>query len=205
MHICETKVGSSGSPILNYKSYKVLGIHKGAHPKFDYNLGVFIKGSIEAFNLKYKEKKEEIDERTIINKGKTMDKIPPKMNLNQIEIIMNQMKKSVCKIFKGNHRANGFFCKIPLSKEKKNIPVLITNDHFLNYYDISPGNTINFSMNDDNHFFLVKTDNSRKIFSNLHLDYSMIEIKPKDKLDFISFFEIDESFLPKNSDFDENL
>ena len=144
MHICETKVGSSGSPILNYKSYKVLGIHKGAHPKFDYNLGVFIKGPIEAFNLKYKEKKEEIDERTIINKGKTMDKIPPKMNLNQIEIIMNQMKKSVCKIFKGNNcRANGFFCKIPLSKEKKNIPVLITNYHFLNYYDISPGNTIN--------------------------------------------------------------
>ena len=60
-------------------------------------------------------------------------------------------------------------------------------------------------MNDDNHFFLVKTDNSRKIFSNINLDYSMIEIKPKDKLDFISFLEIDESFLSKRSDFDENL
>ena len=32
-HLCETQTGSSGSPIFNLKSYKVIGIHKGADKK----------------------------------------------------------------------------------------------------------------------------------------------------------------------------
>ena len=55
-HICQTEKGSSGSPILNITNYKVLGIHKGGSKKANLNLGTFIKGAIDEFNKKYKEK-----------------------------------------------------------------------------------------------------------------------------------------------------
>ena len=48
-HLCSTKPGSSGSPILSLSSFKILGIHKGCHPKLDYNLGTFIKNPLDEF------------------------------------------------------------------------------------------------------------------------------------------------------------
>jgi len=55
-HICQTEKGSSGSPIINIANYKVLGIHKGGSQNLNLNLGTFIKGAIDEFNKKYKEK-----------------------------------------------------------------------------------------------------------------------------------------------------
>ena len=52
-HICSTKPGSSGCPIINLNNNRVIGIHKGAHKFEDWNLGVFIKQPIEKFYEKY--------------------------------------------------------------------------------------------------------------------------------------------------------
>ena len=41
-HKCSTKGGSSGSPILNIKSNKLIGIHKESKDK-KYNRGLFLK------------------------------------------------------------------------------------------------------------------------------------------------------------------
>ena len=41
----------SGSTIINLNNFKVIGIHKGAHPICDWNLGTFLK---EPLNLFYK-------------------------------------------------------------------------------------------------------------------------------------------------------
>ena len=47
-HLCSTKVGSSGGPIINLFNYKVMGVHKGYKNKF--NLGTYLKIGIEEFN-----------------------------------------------------------------------------------------------------------------------------------------------------------
>ena len=53
-HYCNTQKGSSGSPIISLKNYKVIGIHRGS-PKnnnFQFNIGIFIK---EVLNSLYKD------------------------------------------------------------------------------------------------------------------------------------------------------
>jgi len=42
-HICSTENGSSGSPILNLKSNKVIGIHKEGSINFEFNKGTYLK------------------------------------------------------------------------------------------------------------------------------------------------------------------
>ena len=53
-HLCETKYGCSGSPLINYNNNKVLGFHKGKEEKEDWNVGTYIKGPLEKFYEKNK-------------------------------------------------------------------------------------------------------------------------------------------------------
>ena len=48
-HYCSTDVGSSGSPIINLESSKVIGIHIGASGNFKFNKGNFLKFPIKKF------------------------------------------------------------------------------------------------------------------------------------------------------------
>ena len=45
-HLCCTKEGSSGSPIINLNNNKVFGIHRGAGNIGDYNIGLFLNYAI---------------------------------------------------------------------------------------------------------------------------------------------------------------
>ena len=55
-HLCSTDDGSSGSPVLNMNN-KVIGIHKEANTKFNYNIGSFLNYSIKDFiNEEFKNK-----------------------------------------------------------------------------------------------------------------------------------------------------
>ena len=51
-HLCNTKEGSSGAPILSLKSHKVIGIHIGSYKSKFKNKGVFIKYPLAEFNKK---------------------------------------------------------------------------------------------------------------------------------------------------------
>ena len=51
-HYCSTYLGSSGSPILLVRNFKVIGVHKRA-TNFKYNEGTLIKFAIKKFNEKY--------------------------------------------------------------------------------------------------------------------------------------------------------
>ena len=52
-HLCCTGKGSSGSPIINLKNNKVIGIHKQSHKEDNYNIGLLLKESInELLNKK---------------------------------------------------------------------------------------------------------------------------------------------------------
>ena len=50
------------------------------------------------------------------------------ITIKQTEEILNQMKKSICKI-NGTKKGTGFFCYI--NYEEKDIPCLLTNYHIL--------------------------------------------------------------------------
>ena len=51
-HLCSTEKGSSGSPILNIKNNKIIGIHKEAY-KNNYNRGTFLNYPIQEYINNY--------------------------------------------------------------------------------------------------------------------------------------------------------
>ena len=53
-HYCATDPGSSGSPILNLDTLKVIGIHQGADKIHQFNIGFIIKDPIINFNKENK-------------------------------------------------------------------------------------------------------------------------------------------------------
>ena len=96
-HLCSTSDGSSGSPILNIKNNKVIGIHKKGSMKDNYNLGAFLDISIKEFinqnfnkekmNIISKEKKE-VEENKAIKKP--INSIQEFNNIFKINIKDNQ-------------------------------------------------------------------------------------------------------------------
>ena len=56
-HYCNTDNGSSGSPIITLSGNKVIGIHKGGHPRLNMNVGTFLKYPILEFINNYLSKK----------------------------------------------------------------------------------------------------------------------------------------------------
>ena len=53
-HLCSTEEGSSGSPILNLKNNKLIGIHTSSLNNSNFNLGLFFNYAITDFlNIKY--------------------------------------------------------------------------------------------------------------------------------------------------------
>ena len=59
-HLCSTESGSSGPPILNISNSKIIGIHKEANNKFNYNIGLFLNEPIKEFFKKNYNKKDKI-------------------------------------------------------------------------------------------------------------------------------------------------
>lgn len=50
MHLCSTKNGSSGGPILNLTNLKIIGIHTGTmNLSYNYNIGLFLNEPIKKF------------------------------------------------------------------------------------------------------------------------------------------------------------
>ena len=75
IHICSTDNGSSGSPILNLKNNKVIGIHKGApNDSKNFNYGTLLKYPLNDFINKNKTKNAIIGE-IYINKNNINNKI----------------------------------------------------------------------------------------------------------------------------------
>ena len=50
-YTCQTQPGSSGSPILNLKNYKVIGIHCGFHSNYNVNIGNFLREPLIKFEM----------------------------------------------------------------------------------------------------------------------------------------------------------
>ena len=99
------------------------------------------------------------------------------INIEQLQRIINLSKKSVVKIKKQNMASNtGFLCNVHFP-DKKTLPILITSYHILNEDDITVGKKVDFSLDNDNIFYQILIDETRKEYSNRLYDITFIEIK----------------------------
>jgi len=129
---------------------------------------------------------------------KELTGFPKAISFEVFDILKPKVKSNVCKIYcsDGSH-GTGFFCI--LQYDWSFLKVFMTNNHVLSKEDISIGKTIKFSLNNDLIFHEIILDESRKIYSNQKYDITIIEIKQCDKLDEISFFDVDNRIFQENS------
>ena len=110
---------------------------------------------------------------------KDLKDYPKSISLDGIEIILEQMKKKVCKLNIGRIKGTGFFCKIPFPDNNSLLPVLITNKHIIDEL-ILKNEKILLSLSINNEDKEIELDN-RIIFTNKKYDITIIEIKKKIK------------------------
>ena len=119
---------------------------------------------------------------------------PIPVSIEGIKKILFQLENCICQIYQKNGgKGTGFFCKILF--QNKLLPVLITNNHVLNEKDIKNNKIIELTMYNNiekrNKDISIKIDNSRKRYTNVEMDITIIEIKPEeDKIK--NYLEIDE-------------
>ena len=103
-HFCNTKEGSSGSPILSLNNFKVIGIHYGGlkNNNIKVNFGAFIEYVINAFNDKYQnENKNEYKKyNKVMNSNE--NKIEEELNLEEFNNKDNEIKINETKILVNN-------------------------------------------------------------------------------------------------------
>ena len=124
---------------------------------------------------------------------------PDSLSPEQMELALFQMKNCICKIKIENGFGTGFLCKIPFPDSLSLLPVLITCNHVLNDENISIGNKIGLSFNNEAVFYSILISNLRKTYTDKEKDITIIEINPKnDKIKLESFLDIDENIFKEN-------
>ena len=107
--------------------------------------------------------------------------------------ITEQMKYSICKIYKIGSTGTGFLCNLPYKSIK--IPFLITNNHILNEKEIENNKKIAISFNNEKIFMDILIDESRITLTNKDLDFTLIEIKNKDNISLNNILELDKNIM----------
>ena len=113
------------------------------------------------------------------------------VSIEQTELILDQMKNSVCKFHIEGKKGTGFFVKVPYNNQILNL--LITNNHVLNEQDIAAGKVINISLNNEQIFKEIKIDSKRKKYTNKDLDVTIIEINNEDNIK--NYLSLDDNIL----------
>ena len=141
IHKCKTSNGSSGSPILNLSTNKVIGIHKSffnnKESKEDcYNLGTLLKYPLKKMqennNLEKNEQKPIITKRKMYRKISKPDiKLQTPKNINKIEVNIENEKPHV-----KNTNLNNIYNHEPLkifinNDNSKNATNTFKNENFI--------------------------------------------------------------------------
>ena len=126
-----------------------------------------------------------------------LDNYPAPITIKGTEIILEQMKRYICKIFsqKGGE-GTGFFCYI--NYENISMPVMITNNHIINKNYIKKNNIIKVTFNDDSEDKTISLNNNRLVYTNEEYDTTIIQIRPKEE-GIKHFLEIDENIFTEDS------
>jgi len=112
-----------------------------------------------------------------IEKEIYIENYPKPVYIERLKKIKEQMKKSICKIYKNDgNKGTGFFCKIPFQQGK--IKIMITNYHIIDGKYINGNDKIEISSNDDKENKSIIINNKKNIYTNKEYDITIIEINP---------------------------
>ena len=118
---------------------------------------------------------------------------PKSVSLEVLFKIIEQMKKSICKINIENRCGTGFFCYIPYKNKK--LPSLITNNHIIYESFIKNNTFINIELNNEpKKIKKINLKDKRIIYTNKEYDITIIEIIPQTDLIY-NFLELDENIF----------
>ena len=129
---------------------------------------------------------ERIDEGTIIG---AVDFV----KIKEMETILMQMKKSICKI-KGKSTGTGFFCHI--NYENKDIPCLMTSNQVIDGEYIKENNKIKICLNDNEIKENIILNEEDIIYISKENEYNLIIIKLKEEKEYMknmNYLEIDDN------------
>ena len=127
-----------------------------------------------------------------------LENYPLPVTIDETNLILDQMKQSICKIHKKKGgKGTCFFCNIPYNNNK--IPVLITNYHVIDDEYISNNTKITITIYDDKICKIIELGNNRKIYLSQKYDTAIIEIIPS--VDGIyNYLELEENLFQDGSD-----
>ena len=126
-----------------------------------------------------------------IDKEKLLNKYSLPVTIDETELILKQMRYSICKIENRNGNGTGFFCKIFNQK------LLITNNHVINEEIIKNKNIIKVKINDNK---IKKDIKIKDYYTSIEYDITIIEINNNDEN--INYLEIDDDILDENINID---
>ena len=131
---------------------------------------------------------------TEVEKEKALDLYPLPVTIEGTNIILEQMKKCICKIENKNGNGTGFLCYIPYKNKK--LEVMMTNNHIINEDIIKNNKSIEISLNDNKEKKIINIE-KRKIYTSIKYDTTIIPINSEeDKIN--NFLEIDEEIFNNN-------
>ena len=128
---------------------------------------------------------------------------PPPINSENLDLIVKQKEKSICKIMKNEiPQGTGFLCNI--SGHSKKRKALITAYHVVGEEDLKIGNNIKITFDDNNkEIKIIKIDKKRYIYASEEYDITIIEVIDTDNLKNYNYLEIDENIY-NDIDFNKN-
>ena len=118
---------------------------------------------------------------------------PKEATYEGIEMILQQMRKTICKIRIEKMQGTGFLCKIPFPDLNNMLRVLITNNHIINRDLLFQKDAqISIDIREETDYKVLNLNNRIK-YTNEEFDITIIEIKDEDKIN--SFLELDDVLI----------
>jgi len=125
------------------------------------------------------------------DKENLLKKYPLPVTIDETELILKQMRYSICKIENINGDGTGFFCQISNKK------LLMTNNHVINEDIIKNKNIITVKLNDDK---IKKNIKIKDYYTSIEYDTTIIEINVNDEN--INYLEIDDNIFDEDINLD---
>jgi len=131
---------------------------------------------------------------------KSLEDYPSIVSLKKTKIIIDQIEKSICKIYsKDGATGTGFYCFIK-NENKEKIPVLITNNHIIDQKQINKKQKLKVYFNNDEKYAdLILDADKKNIYTDIGYDITIIELKEKEIKNQL-FLEIDDGVYFEDKD-----
>lgn len=122
-------------------------------------------------------------------KEKLIEDYPIPITAEGTDIILSQMRKSICKIYMDNGiKGTGFFCRTTSPDKNNLVKFLVTNNHIIDELHLAKNSCINITINNDT----VKKQliiGDRKVYTSKKYDTTIIEIFEDENIinDYLDF------------------